>query len=111
MKMKMKNDNKLKIKYKILDARLNNDKVILLIKILDAYTTNDRNNDKEEQFDINSQTNRRNIEKGVYNHIITKYKGKVGSSQYTWSMDIDGEGNILTHTLPKNAIFDINFEY
>ena len=58
-----------------------------------------------------TDTNRKRIERAIYNYIISKYRGLVGSGRYSWSAETDGEGDEVIDSLPKNLIFDLKFEY
>lgn len=98
--------NKVKIKFRISDAKLNENKVFLLIKVIDAFYIKDEN----PKVELTSE-NKKLIERGIYNYIIGKYQGLVGSRVYSWSQE-DEEGNDLPiSNLPENLIFDMKFEY
>lgn len=99
--------NKVKVKFRISDVQLHENKIFLVIKIIDAFMTNNENPEYEL-----TDINRKKIEQGIYNYIISRYQGLVGSNKYKWG-EIDGEedGQGIDYDLPKNLIFDMKFEY
>jgi hypothetical protein len=98
--------NKIKIKFRIIDAQQNENKVSLIIKVIDAFNT------KEEspKLELTPQ-NKKIIERGIYNYIIGRYNSLVGSRLYSWSDEEEGEEDLDVSNLPKNLIFDMKFEY
>jgi len=98
--------NRPKVKYRITDTDIENDKVILKVKITDIIRGG------ESILSQISNTEKNKFKNAIYNEIIRKYRGLVGSSQYNWgyvSGEEDGDSEIK-YEIPKNLIFDVKFE-
>jgi hypothetical protein len=105
-------ENAGKAKFRITDAQMEDNKVQLVIKV-EKVGKRDGNKFIELDSDYRNHllppTNKQSVERGIYDHIIRKYKEKLGSDVISWySYDPDSDEG-LNYELPKNLIFTIKF--